>query len=223
MEKIASARLIERALQVSGPSSLGLSAEDIARVAVDDALIADIEECLSSEDVSELKWGLWFAYGILSPEISSSFLKHLLPRVPIWLTHRDDDVRDRSQLIYIRLRNNYNNYSSTMQKLLNDPAASVRRQALDAYETFLKIENIPALFPLEKDMFASETSMYSPLSFIIRNQALKTIELLGGTVFQKIEGVEIVEGDPVYFWEWAPMYEWWNKRNSRWVFWKKNS
>ena len=61
--KKASQRLIDRITQVA-PNSIGIE-EGISRTPSTDDVLDEIRDCLSSLDISELKWGLSFADGFL--------------------------------------------------------------------------------------------------------------------------------------------------------------
>lgn len=220
MPKTASDRLIERANRVGAAGSVGISAADIARIPLTKEVIGEIEECLSSPDVAELKWGLWFANGILDSNPPQEFLNGLLPRVPVWLKHENGSVRHAALEIFVRLRNNYNDYREVMLKVLRDTDAEVRWNALKEYRTFLTREDIPTLLAFQNDRYMTETEMGSPLVYAIRNDALAVIEKLCGKPFTKTEKVEPGEaGRMVYWWDWQPFLDWWGKRQSKWRFW----
>jgi hypothetical protein len=216
MSKIASERLLERAKRVN-PSSLGISAADIARIPLSDEMVSEITECLSKLDVvSELKWGLSFTLGVLDVNPPQDFLKWLLPKVPIWLKHQDWDVRERALEIFVRLRNNYKNYRESMVEVLQDPEAVVRWRALKEYRTFVSQEDISVLLHFQNDKYMSETEMGSPLVYAIRNDALAAIETLCGKPFRKSEKVGPGEaGRMVYWWDWQPFLDWWGKNQSK--------
>jgi len=108
-----------------------------------------------------------------------------------------------------------------MLEMLNDPEPTVRWEVLKAYQMFMKREDIPLLLDFQKDDYMSETEMGSPLIYPIRNQALTVIEALCQRQFAKTEKVEMSEaGLMVYWWDWQPFLDWWNKRRSKWRFWK---
>lgn len=219
--KTASERLIARA-QPFKLDSIGISANDIARIPLTNEMIGEVEECLSNSDVAELKWGLWFANGMLDSNPPEEFLKRLLLRVPIWLKHEEWDVRNRALELFVRLRTNYKGYRETMLKMLQDPETAVRWEVLKAYRTFLTPKDIPLLLSFQNDEYMTETEMGSPLVYAIRNDALAAIEDLCGRKFKKTEKVKPVEGTlMVYWWDWQPFLDWWGKRQSKWRFWKK--
>lgn len=221
MIKVASDRLIERAKRVQ-VDPVGISAADIARVPLTAEVIEDIEECLANPDVAELKWGLWFANGLLDSKPPQEFLTRLLSRVQDWLKHRDWDVRERALDIFVRLRTNNNSYREVMLEMLGDSEATVRWHALREYRTFLTEEDIPVLLNFQNDDYMTETEMGSPLVYAIRNDALAAIETLCGKTFTKSEKVEPGEaGRMVYWWDWQPFLDWWNKRQSKWKFWER--
>jgi len=221
MIKAASDRLIARANR-AGAGCTGISAADIARIPLTDEVVREIEECLSSLEVSELKWGLWFTNGILDYSPPQEFLTGLLPRVTTWLKHEDWDVRDHALDIFIRLRKNYVDYREVMLEMLKDTEPLVRWHALKAYQTFLTRRDISQLLGFQEDKYMSETEMGSPLVYAIRNEALAVIEAICEKQFTKKEKVEMGEaGRMVYWWDWQPLLDWWTKRQSTWRFWQK--
>jgi len=218
MSKTASDRLIARANGV-GAGSTGISAADIARIPLTAEVVTDIVECLSSPNASELKWGLWFANGILSSNPPQDFLKWLITMLPGWLKHENWDVRNSALEVLVRLRDSYKNYRQLMLEMLKDPEPVVRWEALKAYQTFLGREDIPLLLRFQNDEYMTETEMGSPLIYAIRNDALAVIEVLCGKQFTKTEKVKPGEGSlMVYWWDWQPFLDWWQKRQSKWRF-----
>jgi hypothetical protein len=221
MINLTSDRLIARAKRFK-TDSIGISAADIARIPLTGEVIAEIIECLSNSDVSELKWGLWFAFGILDSNPPQDFLKWLVPRVPGWLKHENWDVRDNALIVFARLRDNYKNYRQLMLEMLKDPEPTVRWNALKQYQTFLNREDIPLLLSFQNDDYMSEAEMGSPLVYPLRNMALAIIEELCQKQFTKSEKVEPGEaGRMVYWWDWQPFLDWWGKRQSKWRFWER--
>ncbi len=59
--------------------------------------------------------------------------------------------------------------------------------------------------------------MGGPVHYVLRNQALTTIERMAGRQFVKHELTEMVEGEVVFWWDWQPMLEWYraSKNNVR--------
>jgi hypothetical protein len=172
--------------------------------------------------VSELKWGLWFANGILDSNPPQEFLKWLIPNLPGLLTHENWDIRNGTLKVFIRLRDNFKDYRQLMLKMLKDTEPTVRWEALKEYRTYLTQEDIPALLDLQNDRYMTETEMGSPLVYAIRNDALTIIETLCGKPFRKSEKVEPGDGGRmVYWWDWEPFLDWWEKRQSKWRFWEK--
>jgi len=219
VSKQASDRLIQRTRPFQG-DAIGIALEDIAKIPVVADVVADIFECLRSPDVSELKWGLWFAQGVIDSNPPKELLRFLVAELPKWMRHQNDDVRERALSLLIRLRENFPNYRSMMLECLKDSASGVRAETLAAYPTFLTAKDIPALMEFQHDDYMSETSMNSPLVYLIRNQALEIIERLCGQKFPKHENVKLLEdGHTVYWWDWKPILDWCNKRQSKWHFW----
>lgn len=201
-------------------SPVGYSIEDIGKIPITTELVKDIFECLRSSDVSELKSGLWFAQGVLDSNPPKELLFFLVAELPKWMTSQDDNVRWRALSLLIRLRENFPNYRSLMIKCLQDVDPEVRIDALAAYSTFLTDKDIPILLEFQRDDYMSETSMNSPLVYLIRNQALEIIEQLCGQKFPKHENVKLLEiGQSVYWWDWKPFLDWWDSRQSKWRLW----
>jgi len=219
MVKTASERLLERVNRVT-PDSIGIR-DGIARIPLTPEVIGEIKECLSSANVSEVKWGLSFAEGYLDLKPPQEFLQWVLPRVPAWLKHANWDVRDSALEIFIRLRNSYGNYREVMLEMLQDPDEQVRWHALRQYRSFLTQDDIPALLAFQNDRYMTETEMGSPLVYAIQNDALAAIEDLCGKRFNKTEKVEPVEGSlMVYWWDWQPFLGWWKKQQGKGRFWR---
>jgi hypothetical protein len=143
MNSPATERLLAHVKPFQPKGSIGISLDEVARIPLTAEFISDIEKCLSSPDVAELKWGLWFANGILASKPSQEFLKDLLPRVPDWLGHDDWNVRKSALELFVRLRENFKNYKETMRTMLRDPEAVVRWYALLQYQTFLGKKMFP--------------------------------------------------------------------------------
>jgi hypothetical protein len=222
MSKIASERLLERAQQVKS-DALGVSVADIARIPLNDEMLDDIKECLAKSDaVNELKWGLWFALGILDSHPPQEFLKWLVPKVPAWLSHKDWAVREGALDIFIRLRDSYKNYREIMLKMLEDTEPTVRRRVLGMYQTFLTRHDVSTLLNFQNDRYMTETELGSPLVYAIRNDAMAALEALCGKQFRKSEKVEPGEaGRMVYWWDWQPFLDWWGSSQVKRQFWNK--
>jgi hypothetical protein len=207
----ASERLIQRARPFKG-SSIGVGLEHIAKIPIGGELIQDILAALNSGDSSELKWGLWFAQGVLSSKPPQEFLRYLVTMVPKWIQHEDFDVRCRTLGLLIPLRDNFLDYRSIMLKCLTDSNSEIRSRALGEFRTFLTRDDIPTLLPFQNDDYMSEASMGSPLIYPIRNQALAVIEELSQQTFSKHENVTaLADGLTVYWWDWKSFLEWWQR------------
>ena len=216
----ASERLLERVRPFKG-DSVGIGIEHIAKMPLSSEAVADIFECLRSENVSDLSWGLWFAQGVLDSNPPQELLRFLVRQLPKWIAHHQEALREHALPLLIRLRENFPGYRSMMLRCLKDPDPDVRTNALAAYETFLTEKDIPLLLEFEQDDYMSETSMNSPLIYAIRNQALAIIERLCGQKFPKHENVKAIEdGHTVYWWDWRPFLDWWEKQRRKWRFWR---
>jgi hypothetical protein len=178
-------------------------------------VVADIMECLRDRDVFELKIGLFFAEGVLDSRPPQQLLLLLVDKLPKWITHENDDVREAALPIFVRLGENFRDYRTMMLARLADSVPMVRSLALGAYRTFLTRKDIPLLLRFQHDEYMSETSMGSPLIYPIRNQALAVIEALCGKTFTKHEEVRILEDNhTVYWWDWHPFLAWWSNGNA---------
>ena len=209
MPQLASDRLLRR-VRPYLTSPLGPSIEDVAEMPLTAEAVADISECLRSSDISELKWGLWFAEGVLDSNPPRDLLCFLVAELPKWMKQENDDVRERALPLLIRLRDNFRDYRSLMLECLRDPSPDVRADALAAYATFLAAKDIPILMQFQQDDYMSETSMNSPLVYVIRNQALEIIERLCGQELPRHENVKALEdGHTVHWWDWQPFLDWW--------------
>jgi hypothetical protein len=145
-----------------------------------------------------------------------------MPKIPVWLKHRDGVVRERALDIFMRLRDNYKIYKEVMVGMLRDVNPVVRWRALREYKTFLTREDIPVLLDFQSDRYMTESSMGSPMIYAIRNDALEAIEDLCGKRFSKSEKVEPSEAEQlVYWWDWQPFLDWWNGQQRGWHFSRK--
>jgi len=197
----------------------GASLKDIQKMPLTSDFVADIMECLRDQDVFELKIGLFFAAGVLDSKPSQELLLLLVDKLPAWMTHENDDVREAALPVFIRLGESFRDYRAMMLERLADSVPMVRSLALGAYRTFLTRRGIPLLLRFQLDDFMSETSMGSPLIYPVRNQALAVIEALCGKTFTKHEVVRVLEdGYTVYWWDWQPFLDWWEKRQRKWPF-----
>jgi hypothetical protein len=211
MTRNASDRLIERVRPFKGDSS-GIAIEHIAKMPLTPTVVADILECVRNNDITELGWGLWFAQGILDSQPPRELLKFIVAELPKWIRHEATSIREGALPLLIRLRENFPNYRAVMLECLKDTDPEVRIDALAAYSTFLTNKDIQALLDFQRDDYMSETSMNSPLVFLIRNQALEIIERLCGQKLPKHENVKMLEdGHTVYWWDWKPFLDWWKK------------
>lgn len=219
MAQSASDRLLDRVRPFKG-DSVGISVAHINKMPLTTDAVADIFDCLRSDDPKEFGWGLWFAQGVLDSNPPRELLLFLVAGLPKWISHEKDDVREVALPLLIRLRENFRDYRSLMFKCLKDRIPMVRSKALGAYRTFLTEDDIPLLMEFQNDEFMSETSMGSPLVYPIRNQALSVIETLCGKQFSKSEKVKALEdGLTVYWWDWTPFLQWWEKRRGKGRLW----
>lgn len=219
----SSDRLIEKAERYIG-DSVGIGIEDIGKIPLTEEFLSDLFACLRATDPKELKWGLWFAQGILDSGPPDNFLQFLVSRIPSWLTHQNEDIREESLSLLIRLRENFDNYRSLMLHSLQDSNPSIRGEALQHFQTFLTSKDVPVLLKFKDDEYMSETSMGSPLIYPIRNQALAVIEALLGRKFSKNENVKVIDdAHTVYWWDWKSFLDWWEGQQKRkaWKIWKK--
>jgi hypothetical protein len=215
-------RLIEKALPFKG-DSLGIGLEAIAKIQLTRDVLDDVLECLRSAQSSEIGWGLFFVRGLLDSDPPQELLRFLVEKLPSWTRSESEDVRERAVPLLVRLRSNFVDYRAMMLQCLKDANPVVRGRALNEYQTFLSAEDIPILLELRNDNYMSETSMYSPLIYPLRNKALSIIEHLSGKVFAKDENVKALDdGHTVYWWDWAACLEWWEHRKGKSRnFWKR--
>lgn len=221
MNATASQRLI-KLVPREDPSFPAISLEDVAKVQVDAKMRTDIMQCLYDVDPAEIFWGLWFCEALLSlGKLDNRMRDALIQQIPSFLKSGNVKIRSAVVPIVIKLREELPEYRDWMLQCLRDTDPTVRWDVLMNSQTFLKPREIEPLLAFKDDDYLTETSMGSPLVYILRNEALERIEKNIGKTFERRQLSEIVEGgETAFWWDWKPFLEWWDKRQNKWQFWK---
>jgi hypothetical protein len=205
-------------------SRLGVALEDFAAIPATPDLGDEIMQGLQSGDPVDRRVSLFFCEGFLKYDRALQLggnLVESLPSEAVRLAADPDDLtRSAAHLLLIAVRGSVAGYRDLMLKALTDQSSSVRTGALNATETFLKPSEIEPLLSFEHDAYLSEVGgMGGPVHYVLRNQALATVERLTGRQFAKHELTEMVQGEVVFWWDWRPMLEWYRASKNR--FWAK--
>lgn len=185
-------RLIARANK-AGADSVGVGKQIIQKIPLTNDFVDEIIACLSDEDMMEVKWGMWFGSALLETHPPDRLVERLIACVRDWMECGVHGVSGIAIEILVCFRNRFPDYRELMFKALKNADPETRSYALGAFQTFLTIQDIPHLMGLEKDPYAMETSMGSPLVCAIRNQAFEVIEALAGKKFQRAETAGMIE------------------------------
>jgi hypothetical protein len=217
----ASERLVQR-VPMKDPSSCGISYEETANIQVDEQVRADILSCLYDVNPSEVRWGLWFCESLLmAGKLDDHIENALIQQIPSLLKSEDPKLRGEVVRVVVKLRGQLPEYRDWMLQCLRDSYSSVRNHALLNSQTFLKPKEIEPLLAFEKDDYLTETSMGSPLVYLLRNEALDRIEKSLGKTFQRQQLSEVVKGGETAYWrDWKPFLDWRNNHWGRWCFWR---
>ena len=194
----------------------GVSLEDFARIPASPSIGEEILDGLSRSDPRDRSVSLFFCEGFSRHAkltmLGERFISALPSRVEALISDPDDSVRSAAYPLFVQMAQRSPNYRSAMLKALTDRDSVVRTVALNASATFLKKREIEPLLPFEHDPYLSEVGgMGGPVHYVIRNHALATIERMLDRQFVKHELTEMVEGEAVFWWDWKPMLDWYEK------------
>ena len=204
--------------RISRPRPLnGITAEDIAKISVDGALIDDLLDCLRSDDPLDVGFGLYFAEHLRS---RSDFCLLAEPSFPLFacrirdaLTHSDRQVRVDAVAAFVAFRASYDGYPAVMRELLRSPHPGVRRAALRAAPCFLPAKELKELLPFRDDPVFLETGgMGGPLRYELRDYALEVAEHIAGRRFDSGDCLEQREGETISWRSWGAFTRWLESR-----------
>src|SRR5437879_6249745 len=100
----ASERLINAATLLE-PHALGISAEAIGKIQVDDGMRQDLLRCLYDIDPAETLWGLYFCQGLLAAaKLDENITNVLIQQAPSLLESADNSTRVELVRILFMLR-----------------------------------------------------------------------------------------------------------------------
>jgi len=200
-------------------SRLGVALEDFAAIPATPDFGDEIMQGFHSDDPVDRRVSLFFCEGFLkydhAAQLGRNFVESLPSEAVRLVGDPDDLTRSAAHLLLIAVRGSVVGYRTLMLKALADQSSSVRTVALNATETFLKSREIEPLLSFESDSYLSEIGgMGGPIHYVLRNQALTTIERMAGRQFAKHELTEIKESEVVFWWDWNPMLEWYRASKS---------
>jgi hypothetical protein len=185
MNSSASARLLTLAEAIEPPSP-GISLDVVGKIKMDERVRADILTCLYDVNPLEVSWGLWFCEGlIMADKLDGAIAQALLQQIPFLLKSGNSKVRSDVVSVLIKLRSRLPKYRDWMLQCLRDSYPTVRMAALLNSQTFLKAKEIDPLLTFKEDDYLTETSMGSPLVYLLRNEALDRIEQSIGRTFER--------------------------------------
>lgn len=221
MSSLASQRLIDLAKKHEA-CAIGISVEATGKIEVAEQVKADILTCLYDTDHAEVGWGLWFCKCLLKAgKLDRSVADAIVQRLPSLIKSDDQKIRAETVEVLVLVRDRVPEYRNWMLQCMRDKNPTVRWDALLNSQTFLKPKEIEPLLAFKDDDYLTETSMGSPLVYILRNEALDRMEKSLGKTFERRQLSEVVEGgETALWWDWKPFLDWWEKRQNRWRFWR---
>ncbi len=195
----------------------GITSDDIFRVPVSSELVADLLDCLHSDDELDLIFGLMFAEHLRTRSDFCSLAEPSLPALTATirsaLAHASSRVRADAVRAFIAFRASYDDYAAVMRDQLAGADPQPRREALAAAPTYLAAEDLPALLPFREDSEVSETlCMGGPLRYTTRDLALEVAERIAGRQFAADDCCERVDGSPVSWRNWSAFTRWLNSK-----------
>jgi hypothetical protein len=208
----SSERLRDRVRTIIGSSTKEISANDIRRLTVDASVIADIRECLSSEDKQEISSGLFFLAALLQANpakiFGEEFISLLVQRIKELVVHESSYVSSQAMNFFVWLKDNYEDYRATMLEAMSSSDIGKRRVALLNYETFAKKDDLLPLISFASDGYVAELSMNGPFRYELRDLALEKLEQIAGVVFRQRQISEPYDGSMVSWYDWNTFFQW---------------
>ncbi len=126
----------------------GITDNDILRISVSPELVADLLDCLHSDDELDLIFGLMFAEHLRTRADFCSLAEPSLPALTAAirsaLAHVSSRVRADAVRAFVAFRTSYDDYAAVMRDQLARADPQPRREALAAATTYLAAEDLPA-------------------------------------------------------------------------------
>lgn len=195
---------------------VGICAADVQRVPCTPEFIAELMECLESEDPMDLKMGLFFAETASGNPEFSKFGRASLARIAALacqaLGHPDRQVQTSALETVVGYRAFCDGYRNLMLGQLASETPGCRRVALAAAPTFLTDQDLALLMPFHKDSEYGETGgMGGPLRYTTRDLALEVAERIAGRRFPAGDCSEQANGTTVSWRSWSSFMRWINR------------
>jgi hypothetical protein len=205
-------------------SKLGVSTNDIERIVAVPELTQEVEDCLRSEDESDLIFGLYFAERLRLRadfcSIASSKLPEIAGLVRLKLGHASERVRAGATRAFVAFRSHYPDYIAAMGQLLQSQDVTIRHEALAAAPTFISKQELDSLLPFQHDTLAGETGgMGGPRRYVVRDLALEIAERIAGRTFENGDCFELRDGSKVWWRSWGRFTQWLESRSGG--FWRR--
>ena len=214
----------ERLFEHSNPfqtGKFGPSIEDIGCIPITNILLADLANALQSNDTTDRDVALFFCEALLVKHPQSAELIAAVAPIIYKFICSDDKFLPYSAVpAFIHLKDRFKDYRERMLQFLTNSESAACTRALEASETFLYPNEIQPLIAFQNDTEVSETEkMGGPWRYMRRDMALGKIERMIGQSFAKYESSESKEDKVIFWWDWAPFLEWWNKQHGKWRSW----
>src|SRR5882672_9113386 len=139
---------------------IGISAQDIAGISVDPALVGELKECLRSDDDTDVMFGLYFCEHLRPWTdfrlVAEPAFPDLASLIRDCLTHANPRVRTDAIGAFAAFRESYDSYEAVMRALLRSPDAEACWEALKAAPTFVLPSELEVLLRLRNDPLFGE-------------------------------------------------------------------
>ena len=185
-------------------------------------MIADLLDCLGSDDELDLVFALMFAehlgtrpdfYGLAQPSLPA-----LTAAIRSALAQPSMRVRACAIRAFVAYRSCFDDYSVAMRLYLCSTDPQIRGEALIAAPTFLPAKDLAALLPFREDLGVSETvGMGGPLRYLTRDLALAIAERIAGKQFSAGDCFEERDGSRVSWRSWSAFTHWLESKK-KWRF-----
>lgn len=207
----------------------GMELNNISRIELNTRVIANILNCIKSDNYLDISDGLYFLMGFLQKyklnNFGDDFTDNLIKKIPELITvSQNSQVRSYALQFFVWLKDNYPNYREIMLDFLCSSDLSQKRCALTNYETYCMPKEVEPLLRFQNDSYVAELSMCGPLEYQFRNFALEKISKVIGKNFMlnKIkERHPDWGGDYVNWYDWEPFLDWHSNKNKKSIFDKK--
>lgn len=200
----------------------GISGDDILRIPASPEFVAELLDCLRSDDELDLIFALMFAERLGARldfcAVAEPSLPSLAAAIRSALAHSSSRVRTNAIRAFVVYRACFDDYPIIIRSFLGGADPQARREALAAAPTFLKASELALLLPFREDSEVSETGgMGGPLRYPTRDLALSIAERIAGRQFSAGDCSERLDGSTVSWRCWSAFTKWLDSRR-RWSF-----